>query len=557
MNTKSNAKLHFLLIIIIIIAWNIIASLYFFRIDLTEDKRYTLSQQSKNVLENLEDQVYIEVFLDGDLPAGFKRFQKTIREFLDESSIFANGNIQYTFSDPLANDNNQKRQKYFQQLANRGLQPTNIFTKKNGKQIEKLVFPGAIINYKGKETPINLLKNSTGSSPLEALNQSEENIEYELISAIKKLSENHSKRIGFSEGHGELSNLDLQDISQTLAQNNTLTRVSLLKNNNLNNFIDLLIIAKPTKPFSDAEKLILDQYIVKGGKIIFFIDKINVSLAVLEDGKTIAIPYEFNLEDLFFKLGFRLNQTLYLDLQSSMIPMVVGMQGNQPQTQLMPWLYYPVFTHFSTHPIVKNMAAVAGKFLGSIDTVKAVGIKKTPLMYTSKYSKEIQVPAEIDLSTARKQPNPKEFQNTEQPVGYLLEGKFKSLFTNRLTDTMIDSIQFKSESLESKIIVFSDGDLLRNDVSPDGKQTLPLGFDRYVQKKMANKELVLNCIDYMLDNTGLVSLRAKELILRPLDKQKITSQRTKWQLINVGLPIILVVFFGIAKYYFRKKKFEI
>lgn len=557
MNKKSNLNLHFLLILITIISWNIIASQYFFRIDLTEDKRFTLAEQSKKVLQNLDDQVYVEVFLDGDLPAGFKRFQKSIREFLDESRIYAKGNIQYTFSDPLADDNEQVRQKYFQKLANRGLQPTNIFTKENGKQIEKLVFPGAIISFKGVELPINLLKSATGSSPLEALNQSEENIEFEIVSAIKKLSEKKLNRIGFTEGHGELSNLELQDISQTLSQNNKLSRINLLKNNKLNSSLDLLIIAKPTLPFSDSEKLILDQYIVKGGKVIFFIDKINASLDFLENGKTVAIPYEFNLEDLFFKLGFRLNQTLYLDLQSSMIPMVVGMQGNQPQTQLMPWLYYPVFTHFSSHPIVKNMSAVSGKFLGSIDTVKAIGIEKTPLMFTSKYIKEIQVPAEIDLSSARKQPNPQEFSIGEQAVGYLMEGKFKSMFTNRLSDSKMDSIQFKSFDSDSKIIIFSDGDLIRNDVSPDGKQTLPLGYDRYVRKKMANKDLVLNCIDYMLDNSGIISLRAKELKLRPLDKQKTETERTKWQFINVSLPLILLLLFGLAKVYFRKKKFEI
>lgn len=557
MNKKSNINLNFLLILITIISWNIISSQYFFRIDLTEDKRFTLAEQSKKVLQNLDDQVYVEVFLDGDLPPGFKRFQKAIREFLDESRIYAKGNIQYTFSDPLADNNEQVRQKYFQQLANRGLQPSNIFTKENGKQIEKLVFPGAIISFKGVELPINLLKSSTGSSPLEALNQSEENIEFEIISAIKKLTENKLKRIGFTEGHGELSNLELQDISQTLSQNNKLSRINLLKNNKLNSTLDLLIIAKPTKPFSDAEKLILDQYIVKGGKVIFFIDKINASLDFLENGKTVAVPYEFNLEDLFFKLGFRLNQTLYLDLQSSMIPMVIGMQGNQPQTQLMPWLFYPVFTHFSSHPIVKNMSAVSSKFLGSIDTVKAAEITKTPLIFTSKYCKEIQVPAEIDLSSARKQPNPQEFSKGEQAVGYLMEGKFKSMFTNRLTESKMDSIQFKSIDSDSKIIVFSDGDLIRNDVSPDGKQTLPLGYDRYVRKKMANKDLVLNCIDYMLDNSGIISLRAKELKLRPLDKQKIESERTKWQFINVSLPLIFLILFGLAKVYLRKKKFEI
>lgn len=528
---------------------------YFFRIDLTEEKRYTLSRVSKQILQSLDEQVYVEVFLDGDLPTGFKRLQKSTKEFLDECRIYARSNVQYAFSDPMANNDEGMQQKYFATLAERGLQPTNIFAKENGKQTEKLVFPGAIVSYKGREIAINLLKSGAGVAPAEALNQSEEGIEFEIISAIKKLSAKSAKSIGFVQGHDELSELETKDIFETLQQNYETEWVDVSKTSNLSQNFHLLIIAKPKSSFSEAEKLQLDQFIVRGGNAMFFIDKTNASLELMENGQSTAIAIENNLEDLFFKLGCRLNPTLYQDAQCGVLPMVVGMQGNQPQTQLMPWMYFPVITHFATHPMVKNMSAVATKFVGSIDTVKAVGITKTPLLYTSKYCKQIAVPAQISLMEARKQPNPAEFTTGEQPVAYLLEGKFKSMFANRLSDSASNAIQFLPQDKVAKVIIFADGDIIRNDVSPDGKQTLPLGFDRYLQKKLANKDLILNCIDYMCGGNDLIVLRAKELKLRPLDKLKTETERTKWQFINVAMPLLLLIAFGVLKYQWRVRKY--
>ncbi|TAG51833.1 MAG: gliding motility-associated ABC transporter substrate-binding protein GldG [Cytophagales bacterium] len=545
------------MILLIIISWNIIANYYFLRIDLTEEKRYTLSNATKKVLKTLDDQVYVEVFLDGDLPPGFKRLQKSIKEFLDETRIFARSNVQYTFLDPMASNDEGAQQKFFSKLAQRGLQPTNIFAKENGKQTEKLIFPGAIVSYKGREIPINLLKSAAGVPPAEALNQSEEGIEFEIVSAINKLSSKTSKSIGFVQGHGELSELETKDIFDNLSESYNVERINVLNSNQLNENYHVLIIAKPTQYFSENEKIKLDQFVINGGNLILFIDKTNASLDQLEDGKTTAIALESNLEDLFFKFGFRLNPTLYQDAQCGMLPMVVGMQGNQPQTQLMPWMFYPVCTHFSNHPMVKNMSGVSTKFIGSIDTVKAVGITKTPIMFTSKYCKEIAVPCEINLMEARKQPNPAEFTKGQQPVAYLLEGKFKSLFTNRLTQSMEDSIDFQSQKNEAKIIVFADGDIIKNEVLAKSNETLPLGFDRYLQKKLANKDLILNCIDYVCGGKDLITLRAKELKLRPLDKNNIENKRTKWQIINVALPLVLLIIFCILKYQWRLKKYSV
>ncbi len=552
---KNKFILHFFLIAITIVSWNVILNFFFFRIDLTEEKRYTLSNISKQILSSLDDQVYIEVFLDGDLPSGFKRLQKSTKEFLDETRVYAKSNIQYIFTDPMASNNEAMQQKYFASLAERGLQPTNIFAKENGKQTEKLVFPGAIVSYKGRELPINLLKSASGVAPAEALNQSEEGIEFEVMSAIKKLTSKSAKSIGFVQGHGELSELEIKDILETLNQNFSTEWVDLQQNRNLNDNFHLLVIAKPKQKFTESEKLALDQYIVKGGNVIFFIDKTNASLEYLENGQSTAIDIENNLEDLFFRLGCRLNPTIYQDAQCGVLPMVVGMQGNQPQTQLLPWMYYPIISNFASHPVVKNMSAVACKFVGSIDTVKAQGIQKTPLMFTSKYSKKISVPAQINLLEARKQPNPADFINGQQPVAYLLEGRFKSLFTNRLTPKIADSIQFLSTDKNSKVIVFADGDLIKNDITPDGKQNLPLGFDRFTQKKLANKDLILNCVDYMCGGSDLIVLRAKELKLRPIDKLKATSERTKWQAINVLLPFMLLVVFAITKHQLRLRKY--
>jgi ABC-2 type transport system permease protein len=556
MNKRFNI-INFILIGIIIILINVISSQYFFRLDLTEEKRFSISDNSKDILGNLNDIVYVEIYLDGELPAGFKRLQRSIRETLDEFRIYSGNNIHYKFVDPSADKDERTRQRYFMQLAERGVQPTNLFANEDGKQSEKLIFPGAIITYRGKETPVGFLKGNTGSGPQESLNQSVEGVEFELISAIKKLSFRNKKRIGILQGHGELSNPELDDIYRTLKDNYLVERPNSSELANLSDFFDLIIIAKPTKAYSEDDKLKIDQFIVKGGRALFLVDKMNISLDSLTEGKGLAIPYDLNIDDMLFKFGVRLNNSLYQDLQSGAIPMVTGMMGNQPQTQLVPWLYYPVISKYSKHPIVRNLSLSLTKFIGSIDTVKALGIQKTPLLFTSKYAKEVVSPINIDLTEAKKQPDPTQYVSGEQPVGYLLEGSFKSKYTNRLSEEKQKAFDFKSQQSSGKIIIFSDGDIIRNDVSPDKSQIYPLGFDKFMRKKFANKELIENSINFLCDDQGIINIRSKEIKLRLLDKQKIKKERTTWQAINVLIPVLLVFAFGLGKYYSRKKKYEV
>jgi gliding-associated putative ABC transporter substrate-binding component GldG len=545
----------FLLIILIIILLNVISYQYFFRLDLTEEKRYTISEDSKIILQNLSDPVYVEIYLDGDLPSGFKRLQRSVKETLEEFRIYANTNIQYKFIDVTSEkDEGVKRKKYIQ-LAEKGLQPTNIYANENGKQTEKLIFPGAIISYRNKELPILFLKGTSAAGAQEALNQAVEGVEFEIVSSIKKLSSNKRKRIGILDGHYELSNIELNDIYLTLKDNYDVNRINLLEDKSVLQNIDLLIVAKPKKSFSENEKLLIDQYLVRGGKALFLIDKVKVEMDSLIEGRYLATPYPINLDDLLFKMGIRINNTVCEDLQSGAIPMVIGMMGNQPQTQLVPWKYYPVLGKFSSHATVKNLSLCLSKFVGSIDTVKAMGMRKTPLVFTSPYTKETNAPFEISLREAQKQPDPSEYNRGSMPVGYLLEGKYKSLYTNRLTEQQEKDIDFKSVLSECKIIVFSDGDLIKNEVSADKSQVYPLGFDRYMRKNFSNKQLIQNCIDYLSDSESLIKLRLKEVKLRLLDKQKIKKEKVKWQIINIVMPILLIFIIGIVKYYHRKSKF--
>ncbi len=555
-NKKLYNIIDFLLLVAIFILLNVISSHYFFRVDLTEEKRYTIANASKNTLHQLDDIIFVEIFLDGDLPPGFKRLQRSIRETLDEFRIFSGANIQYKFTDPTAETNEQLKGRFMMQLAQKGVQPTNIFANENGKQTEKIVFPGAVISFKGRERAVIFLKGSAGVSPAEVLNQSVEGVEYELISAIRKIAQPQLKRIGIVQGHGEADGLQLDEFYQTLKESYAVDKIKLTDIQNVTSYFDVLIISQPTQYFTESDKLKIDQFVVRGGRALLFIDKAEIKIEKLGTDESLAGIYDLNIDDLLFKWGVRVNNDLVQDLQSGAIPIVTGMLGDKPQTQLMPWRFYPLLTQFSSHPIVKNMGAVMGKYISTIDTVKALEIIKTPLAFTSKYHKIQSLPAKIELESARKQPDPAEFGGEPKIIGILLEGKFKSLFNNRLSQQMQDSIDFKGQDADSKIIVFSDGDMMKNELAPDGKQIFPIGFDRYMGKKFANKDLIDNALNYLCDENGLMNVRLKEVKLRPLDKQKIQDERQKWQIINVVMPVLLVIIFGVLKYNYRKRKYE-
>ncbi|NDK55529.1 gliding motility-associated ABC transporter substrate-binding protein GldG [Pontibacter fetidus] len=545
----------YLIAIVVLVVLNILVYNYFFRIDLTEDKRYSISPVTEQMLGNLQDQVVVEVYLEGDFPAGFKRLQQSVRETLDEFRIYADGNVRYTFFDPNSITDEKKRAEYMQQLAQKGIQPTNLKATEEGKQVERLVFPGAVVKYKGKESGVNFLKGNLAASPDERLNQSVEGVEYELATAVRKVAFQGNKIIGYITGQGELPQQQATDLLGSLQEYYRVALGDLDQIPSLQG-LDLIIVAKPTTAYSEADKFKIDQFIMNGGKAVFFVDALNASLDSLGTGGTFAMPYNHNLDDLFFKYGVRFNPTLIMDLNSGFIPLVTGYTGGKPQTEMLNWRFFPLLNKYSKHPITRNLDAVYSKFIGTIDTVKASGVRKTPLVYTSRYSRIMQAPVPLTLEEARMEVNPEQYQAGEQAVGYLLEGTFTSLFRNRRVPEGITATTIKEDGVPTKIAVFSDGDLIRNDVNPRTGQAYELGFDRYNNIKFANKELAMNTIHYLLDSEGLINVRSKEIKLRPLDKVRVQEEKTYWQLLNLLAPIVLLALFGVTRYYLRKRKYE-
>lgn len=552
---RSSDIIRFIVWMAAIILLNVLAATYFFRLDLTEDKRYTIAPVTKQMLANLQDEVVVDVYLEGDFPSGFKRLQQSVRETLDEFRIYAGGDVRYNFIDPNDISDEKQRTEFYQTLAQKGIQPTNLRATEEGKQVERLVFPGAVVRYKGKETAVNLLKGNLAASPEQRLNQSVEGVEYELATAIRKVAFQGDKIIGYITGQGELEMQQVTDLVGSLQEYYRVARGELSEIPTLE-ALDLIIVAKPTSAFTEADKYKIDQFIMKGGKAVFFVDALNADMDSVGAGGMFAIPYNLNLDDLLFRYGVRLNPTMIMDLNSGFIPMVTGYMGDRPQTEMMNWRFYPLLNTFSNHPITRNLDAVYARFIGTMDTVRADGIKKTPLVYTSAYSRVMQAPVPLTLEEARMEVNPAQYQAGQQPVGYLLEGKFTSLFKNRRAPEGVQNTAVIEEGEATKIAVFSDGDLVRNDVNPRTGQAYELGFDRFNNVTFANRELALNTFHYLLDSEGLINVRSKEIKLRPLDRVRVREEKTYWQLLNLVAPIILLVLFGVIRYYMRKRKYE-
>lgn len=552
---RSSDILKFVFWVAALLLLNVLAANFFFRLDLTEDKRYTIAPVTKQMLGNLQQEVVVDVYLEGDFPAGFKRLQQAVRETLDEFRIYAGSNLRYNFIDPTEITDEKQRNDFYLSLAKKGIVPTNLRATEEGKQVERLVFPGAVIRYDGKETAVNLLKGNLAAAPDERLNQSVEGVEYELASAIRKVAFQGDKIIGYITGQGELEQPQVADLLGSLGDYYRVARGDLAQIPSLDG-LDLIIVAKPTTAFSEADKYKIDQFIMKGGKAVFFVDPLHVNMDSVGAGGMFALPYNLNLDDLLFRYGVRLNHTLVMDLNSGFIPVVTGYLGEQPQTEMINWRFYPLLNNFSEHPITRNLDAVYSRFVSTMDTVKADGVRKTPLIYTSRYSRIVEAPIPLSLEEARLEVNPAQYQAGQQPVGYLLEGTFTSLYRNRRAPEGVQPTQVQEQSVETKVAVFSDGDLVRNEVNPRSGQAYELGFDRYNNITFANKELALNTIHYLLDAEGLINVRAKEIALRPLDKVRVREEKTLWQLLNVGAPIALLALFGVVRYYLRKRKYE-
>lgn len=529
----------------ILVGINVIAAFMFFRWDLTQEKRYTISDATKKLLQNLEHQVVIKVYLTGDFPAGFERLERAIQETLESFVDEGGSNVAYHFIEPTD-------PKLQEKLIEKGLIPTNLFANEEGKRTERLVFPGAVLVYEGKEYPVQLLKGNKSATPEQQLNQSYEGVEFELASAIRRLAQKDRKRIGILVGHTKVPPPRFSDFLANLQQNYDL----YFDVQNPENWDkgDLLIISKPDTPFDEDEKFRLDQFVMRGGKLLLFADGARVDSVSLEG--TFAQPLDINLDDLLFKYGCRINQNLIKDLSCAMIPLNVGNMGDKPQIKPMPWRFFPLINNFGKHPIVRNLDALYARFPSSIDTIQVEGIKKTPLLLSSRYTQLRKAPVLVGYNEARQQPDPREYNAGEKPIAMLLEGSFSSLYNNRLLPNDPRMKSFVGKSKPTQIIVVSDGDLIVNDIDYKRNAPLPLGYDRLSGNTFANRDFALYAVDYLADSEGLITARNKQVTLRPLDKLRLKEERTQWQLLNLLGPLVLIGLIGAAWQWNRKRRYR-
>lgn len=553
------------LVLVALVLLNILSAFVFFRLDLTAEKRYTLSGATRKLLTTLDDDVHVTVYLTGDLPPGFKRLENAVREMLDEFKAIAGNRVTYQFVDPDAQTDSKAKGKLLETLAQKGLFPSNVVNTEGGKRTEKLAVPGAVVSYKGKQTPVLLLKGNKAATPEDQLNQSYEGVEYQVAAAIRRLVQpiGQRRRVGLVFGHTNVPPSRLADFLASVQENYDLFFVDVAKPGPIVG-VDALLAAKPDKPFSEDEVFKLDQFVVNGGRALFFVDGAKVD-SVGSEG-TFAQPLNVGLDDLFFRWGVRINRNLLKDLSCNVIPLNVGNLGDKPNIQLVPWRFYPVINSFGSgqHPITKNLDAVWLRFASTLDTVAAMGagnlpILKTPLLLTSPYTKLLSAPAVVAYNEARQQPDPQTYNGGVRLVGCLLEGRFRSLFANRILPdrrTANDPRRagFRAEGVTSRVLVCADGDLVVNDVNYKTQTPYPLGFDRYTRQTFANKEFALNALDYLLDPEGLITARTRQITLRPLDKIRLTSERTGWQLLNLLGPLALIGIVGVVWQVIRRRR---
>ncbi len=565
---KQGNILQLVLGIVIIVLLNIIASFIFTRFDLTAEKRFSLAPATKRLVQKLDDVVFFKVYLAGDLPPGFQRLSNETREMLDEFRAYSD-NIQYEFVDPSAEANAKERNDAYRLLADRGLQPTNLRVNEKGQSKQLIIFPGAIVSYKGHDLPVQLLMTQVGQDADKVLNNSIQALEYNLANTIQQVITSIKPRVAIIQGEGELTPMESIDLQNSLGAYYNVDRVSInhkisslalrIKTDSLHdaliNKYRAIIIAKPTLPFDEKDKFLIDQFIMRGGRVLWLIDPVFASMDSLQKyNTTIGIVNDINLEDMLFNYGVRLNTNLVQDMKALPIPVRTGQVGNQPQLDYFPWYFFPLITPGVNHPIVNGLNAIKTEFVSSIDTVIAPGVKKTFLLTTSPYSRTVNAPALIDLEILKDEPDERMFNKGPQPVAVLLEGVFTSAYLFRMPPELMENkaLGIRNKSKPTKMIVIADGDIGKNQFSISQGAPLPLGYDQWTRQTFGNKDLLLNAMNYLCDDSGLISVRSRELKLRLLDSAKLAKQRLFWQLLSIFLPILLIAGFGIAKYQIRK-----
>ena len=544
-----------------------IASLTHSRFDLTKEKRFSLSSSTKKVLEELDGQVQVDVYLTGDLSAGFKKLSVASDELLNEFKEYGKENLQYRFIRPGEGLPDSLRYQVYDSLVKMGVKTFNnqVTAKEGEEKTERLIFPAAMVTYKGRRMPVDLISGKSGMDEESSLNYSEALLEFKFADAIDKLTRKHLPVVAYAAGNGEPLNPTVRDLFDAMRNNYRFGIIDVNTGILDPDTINALLIVKPAKPFTETEKLKIDQYVMQGGKVIWFVDKLYAEMDSLLRAQAdfVAFDKNLNLDDILFKYGVRINGDLLQDLKCAKQPLVVGQVGNQPQIERLPFPYYPLLASPSNHPVSKNLDDVLSIFPGSIDTVKAPGIAKTILLASDTNSRTLSTPAIVSLQSVKTEEDARNFTKSYVPVAVLLEGKFSSLFANRLTNELKDSLSKYSNrpflaaaAKESKQIVVSDGDIVTNVIS-ESQGALPMGMQQYENYQFANREFFMNAVDYMVNPNGVLESRNKDFTLRLLDKQKIATQKGMWQFINIGLPILLVLLFGWVYQLKRKRDFAV
>jgi gliding-associated putative ABC transporter substrate-binding component GldG len=593
--SRKNYRKSLLVTIAILIVLNILGSKLFSRFDLTQDKRYTLSQTSLKIIADAKEPLYVDVFLKGDFPGEFKRLQTETNQLLEEFRAY-NSNVKFRFVNPLDEDfsdddkralifdlfrlnnpvNSAKEEKEIKasiaqvsdldealkkSFDGSGLMPISVTMDDKGKQTQEVVFPWAIATYGNHCVKIPLLKNMMGASTQDKVVSSVQHLEYAFANAFNTVTKSKEKKVAIIKGNGELHDLLIADFVKQVRENyyiGTFTLDSVAKQPNESlKFLkkyDLAIIAKPTEKFSDEEKEVLDQFIVNGGKTIWLVDQVNMEMDSLynDTGNALAFPYDLNLNDMFFKYGVRMHPGLVKDLMATPIALASGNQGSATQYIQYPWFYSPMIYPMSKHPIVSNLDGLKFEFASGIELLNN-DIKKIVLLHSSAYSKIVGTPSEVNLKMVQERPEQSEYKGTGNiPVAVLLEGKFHSVFQNRVLP--FEDKSFMPEGIDNKMIVISDGDLVRNQFDKN-YQPLELGYDKWTNKLYANKEFMMNCVNFLLDDNGLINIRSKEVNLPMLDQEKVYASYTSSQMITVGLPIVALLVFGVIFTFLRRRKY--
>lgn len=561
------SKYGWLYALVVLVIINLLAAQWHNRIDLTAEKRYTISEATRSVIQSLKEPVTVTVFLEGDLPAGFKKLAGSTKDMLQEFKEIGGNNIQYYFRQPGEGLNDSSKIFLIDSLQRLGINPTNVKAqvKRGEGEEQRLIYPGALIEYKDRVLGVNFLKGLDMAGGLESLNSAEALLEYKFAGSIDKIARDTVPVIGYLTGNGQPQNLTVYDLIQrTIKQEYGFGMLPIDSVPVIPDFFDALLVVKPQVGFTDAQKLKLDQYAMNGGKLVWMIDNLYATLDSLRrtQGNFIAFDMGLNIDDLLFKYGVRINPDLVQDLNCSKIPMAVGSMGDRPQLELLDWPYFPLLTSPNNNPIAKNLDYVMAQFPQSVDTVQSPGIQKTVLLATSGNTRITNTPAKVELNSAQTEDDLKTFNKSKTPVAVLLEGQFSSLFTNRISQAVKDSLAsiykkpFRSSVAGSnKMIVVSDADIVTNEISQnDGP--LEMGENAFTRYKYANKEFLQNCLEYLVGNPEILKTRGKDYTLRLLDKKKMDESKSFWQMMNIALPIVLILLFAVIYIAVTRRKYQ-